>query len=196
MIRLQQIKLKIPHTDRQLKEKICKLLNIDEEAILSYKVTRRSVDARKKPELFYVYTAEVQLKRESAVRRRIKNKNILFVEKKAPYRAIPSGKRTLPARPVVIGTGPAGLFCGYQLAKLGYRPILLERGADVDKRIKDVDNFWKEGRLNHNSNVQFGEGGAGTFSDGKLGTLVHDNNGRNQEVLRIVKIWRSGADFI
>ena len=185
MIRLQQIKLKIPHTDRQLKEKICKLLNIDEEAILSYKVTRRSVDARKKPELFYVYTAEVQLKRESAVRRRIKNKNILFVEKKAPYRAIPSGKRTLPARPVVIGTGPAGLFCGYQLAKLGYRPILLERGADVDNRIKDVDNFWKEGRLNHNSNVQFGEGGAGTFSDGKLGTLVHDNNGRNQEVLRI-----------
>ena len=185
MIRLQQIKLKIPHTDRQLKEKICKLLNIDEEAILSYKVTRRSVDARKKPELFYVYTAEVQLKRESAVRRRIKNKNILFVEKKAPYRAIPSGKRTLPARPVVIGTGPAGLFCGYQLAKLGYRPVLLERGADVDNRIKDVDNFWKEGRLNHNSNVQFGEGGAGTFSDGKLGTLVHDNNGRNQEVLRI-----------
>lgn len=185
MIRLQQMKLNISHTDGQLKEKVCKLLNISEEDIRSYKVIRRSIDARKKPELFYVYTVDVQLKRESSVRKRIKNKNILFIEKKAPYRAVPSGKQTLPSRPVIIGTGPAGLFCGYQLARLGYRPILLERGADVDNRIKDVDNFWKEGRLDKNSNVQFGEGGAGTFSDGKLNTLVHDNNGRNQEVLKI-----------
>ena len=86
---------------------------------------------------------------------------------------------------MIIGTGPAGLFCGYHLARMGYRPILLERGAAVDERIQDVENFWNGGELKSNSNVQFGEGGAGTFSDGKLNTLVNDKFGRNTEVLRI-----------
>lgn len=185
MVRLQQIKLKIPHTDRQLYEKVCKLLCVDKEALISCKITRRSLDARKKPELFYVYTVEAELKQEAAVKKKTKNKNILFIEKEAPYCAVPSGTQALPCRPVIIGTGPAGLFCGYQLARLGYRPILLERGADVENRIKDVENFWNTGRLDANSNVQFGEGGAGTFSDGKLNTLVRDSSGRNAEVLRI-----------
>jgi len=88
-------------------------------------------------------------------------------------------------RPVIVGTGPAGLFCGYLLAEHGYRPNLLERGADVEERTKEVESFWKGGSLNPESNVQFGEGGAGTFSDGKLNTLVKDKDGRNREVLRI-----------
>ncbi len=185
MIRVQQIKLKIPHTDGQLYEKIRKILRISKEEIVSVKITKCSLDARKKPELFYVYTADVELKQESSVRKKIKDKNILFVKKEAPYRAIPTGIQYLRFRPVVIGTGPAGLFCGYQLAKLGYRPILLERGADVRERIQDVEQFFQGGPLKKDSNVQFGEGGAGTFSDGKLNTLVHDNCGRNREVLRL-----------
>lgn len=185
MIRIQQMKLKIPHTNRQLREKICKLLRVGEEAVVSCEITRRSLDARKKPELFYVYTVDVELKQESAARKKIKDKNILFIEKEAPYRAVPTGKQHLRFRPAVIGTGPAGLFCGYQLAKLGYRPILLERGANVRERIRDVEQFFQGGPLKKDSNVQFGEGGAGTFSDGKLNTLVHDNCGRNREVLRL-----------
>lgn len=185
MIRIQQIKLRIPHSDRQLREKVCKLLRVSEETFISYKIAKRSLDARKKPELFYVYTVDVEIKHEPSVRKRIKNKNILFLKKEMPYRAVPTGKQPLRFRPVVIGTGPAGLFCGYQLAKLGYCPILLERGADVRERVQDVEKFWKEGRLKENSNVQFGEGGAGTFSDGKLNTLVHDSSGRNMEVLRL-----------
>ncbi len=189
MIRVQQIKLKIPHTDGQLYEKIRKILRISKEEIVSVKITKCSLDARKKPELFYVYTADVELKQESSVRKKIKDKNILFVKKEAPYRAIPTGIQYLRFRPVVIGTGPAGLFCGYQLAKLGYRPILLERGADVRERIQDVEQFFQGGPLKKDSNVQFGEGGAGTFSDGKLNTLVHDNCGRNREVLRLFHIF-------
>lgn len=88
-------------------------------------------------------------------------------------------------RPVVIGTGPAGLFCGLMLARAGFRPILLERGKPVAERMKDVRRFWQRGALDEESNVQFGEGGAGTFSDGKLNTLVKDKYGRNREVLRI-----------
>ena len=87
--------------------------------------------------------------------------------------------------PVIIGTGPAGLFCGYMLAKQGYAPILLERGEDIEKRTATVDKFWKTGTLNPESNVQFGEGGAGTFSDGKLNTLVKDKYLRNRKVLEI-----------
>ena len=185
MIRLLQIKLKIPHTDKQLKDKVCKLLHVSEESFISYKITRRSLDARKKPELFYVYTVDAELKQEAALQKKIKNKNILFLKKEIPYHEKPTGKKSLRFRPVVIGTGPAGLFCGYQLAKLGYRPILLERGANVRERMQDVEQFFKDGILKKDSNVQFGEGGAGTFSDGKLNTLVHDNSKRNTEVLRI-----------
>ncbi len=185
MVRLNQVKLKIPHTDAKLCEKICKLLRVSKESVISYRIIRRSLDARKKPELFYVYTVDAELKNESAVRKKIKNKDIQFMEKEMPYRVRPTGKQKLSFRPVVIGTGPAGLFCGYQLARLGYRPVLLERGEDVRTRIKDVEQFFGGGRLNKDSNVQFGEGGAGTFSDGKLNTLVRDSSGRNAEVLKI-----------
>ena len=186
MIQISQLKLAIPHTEQNLKEKIAKTLRIQVKELISYRILKKSLDARKKPSLFYVYTVDVEVKREADLRKRLKNaNNIQFHDKKSSYEWKASGEGTLTDRPVIIGTGPAGLFCGYHLARMGYRPLLLERGADVDERIRDVADFWDGGKLKANSNVQFGEGGAGTFSDGKLNTLVNDRFGRNLEVLRI-----------
>lgn len=188
MIRISQLKLDVHHTDADLKTKICRLLRIKEDAILSYTRKKQSLDARKKPRLFYVYTVDVEVKNENELKKRIKKQNlsnIQFQPEDKRYFIEVCGEKTLAHRPVVIGTGPAGLFCGYELARLGYRPILLERGGTVDERIRDVEAFWNTGVLNPHSNVQFGEGGAGTFSDGKLNTLVHDAEGRNRRVLEI-----------
>ncbi|MGN1266493.1 MAG: NAD(P)/FAD-dependent oxidoreductase [Dorea sp.] len=185
MIQISQLKLQIPHTEEKLREKVLKLLRIRENDLISFRILKKSLDARKKPQLFYVYTVEVRVKNENHLKKTLKNGTISFHPEKEGYRCEPSGTKELSNRPVIIGTGPAGLFCGYQLALMGYRPILLERGADVDERIQDVEKFWNGGTLKENSNVQFGEGGAGTFSDGKLNTLVNDKFGRNQEVLRI-----------
>lgn len=185
MIRICQLKLQIPHKTSAVRKKAFRLLALKESEVLSFSIVKRSLDARKKPQLFYVYTVEVEAKCESRLRGKVKGKNISFIEKETQSELIPSGEKILPHRPVIIGTGPAGLFCGYQLALLGYRPLLLERGASVEERKKDVEAFWNGGALKEESNVQFGEGGAGTFSDGKLNTLVHDTSGRNHKVLRI-----------
>lgn len=186
MIQLQQVKLKIPHTKAEIEKKVCKILRISRNQLLSMQISRRSLDARRKPDLSYVYTLEIEVKDESSLKKRWKqNRSIQFHPPVPPYSYQVSGTRNLSYRPVIAGTGPAGLFCGYALAKMGYRPILLERGASVEERRKDVETFWKTGRLDPESNVQFGEGGAGTFSDGKLNTLVHDPDGRGREVLRL-----------
>ena len=185
MIQISQLKLQIPHTEEQLEEKIKKVLGIRKTDFLSFRILKRSLDARKKPVLFYVYTVEAEVKREKALKHKIKNPNIFFRGPIADYKIIPCGEQPFRERPVVIGSGPAGLFCTYALAKMGYRPLLLERGEAVDIRVKDVEDFWKNGILKSNSNVQFGEGGAGTFSDGKLNTLVHDKEGRGREVLEV-----------
>lgn len=186
MIQINQIKLKIPHTEDQLVKKIKSVLKLKDQDFFEYKIVKRSLDARRKPELFYIYTVNVEYQKEHFLEKRIKNPKVRFHVKEEPYICQITGENRLEKRPVIIGTGPAGLFCGYQLAKLGYQPILLERGEDVENRQKDVEEFWNGGPLKHNSNVQFGEGGAGTFSDGKLNTLVHDKKGRNKEVLRIL----------
>lgn len=186
MIQISQMKLKIPHTEKQMEDKIMKLLHIRPQDMIAMHIRKKSLDARKKPELFYVYTVDVEVKKEAELKKRLKNaKNINFHKPESAYEWKITGEQALTQRPVIIGTGPAGLFCGYHLARMGYRPILLERGAAVDERIQDVLNFWNGGELKNNSNVQFGEGGAGTFSDGKLNTLVNDRFGRNHEVLRI-----------
>ena len=192
MIQISQLKLEIQHEEKDLKKKILKTLHISEEQLLSYTMRKQSIDARKKPVLYYVYTVDVNVKKENQLKKHWKNGNVKLIEKPQNYHYVPSGEKKLKNRPVVIGTGPAGLFCGYLLATFGYRPILLERGADVDTRQKDVADFWETGTLNPYSNVQFGEGGAGTFSDGKLNTLVHDPKGRNQKVLELFV--KAGAD--
>lgn len=186
MIQIQQIKLKIPHKETDVKKKFCKILHIPEKRVRAFRILKRSLDARRKPELFYVYTAEAEVEGEKALRKHFqKNGQITFRAPLPDYAYQVTGTEKLSHRPVIVGTGPAGLFCGYALARMGYRPILLERGAPVEERKKDVEEFWRTGALCPESNVQFGEGGAGTFSDGKLNTLVHDPDGRGREVLRL-----------
>lgn len=181
MLRITQFKLPVEHTEQQLKERLTKTLRIAPEDLISYSIRKRSLDARKKPELFYVYTIDFRTKKENAVLRHMKNKVQKVSEK--PYRIPEHGTETAPGRPLVVGSGPAGLFCAYLLALSGMRPLVLERGASVRERQRDVEKFWETGVLNTKSNVQFGEGGAGTFSDGKLNTLVKDPVGRNRFVL-------------
>lgn len=185
MIQISQLKLQIPHTEEQLKKKIRKILGVRETEILSFRVLKRSLDARKKPTLFYVYTVEVKVRREQTLKNKCKNPNVTFREAIPSYTIVPCGEKELLHRPVIVGSGPAGLYCAYALAKMGYRPLLLERGESVEVRMKDVEAFWERGVLNPDSNVQFGEGGAGTFSDGKLNTLIHDKSGRARAVLEL-----------
>lgn len=169
-----------------LKKKAAKILKIKETEIAFVHILKHSLDARKKPQIFQVYTLGVTLAKasEEETVKRCKNRDVT-ISHQAAYHFPKSGTKKMTYRPVVIGTGPAGLFCGYMLAKHGYRPILLERGCDVETRTRDVASYWQGGALNPESNVQFGEGGAGTFSDGKLNTLIKDKYGRNKEVLRI-----------
>lgn len=194
MIRINQLKLQIPHTEEALKKKIQKTLHLKKGDSFTYRIHRQSLDARRKPELFYVYTVDVTVSNENAVLKHCKG-DIQKVEEK--HYQIPShGTETLNARPVVIGSGPAGLFCAYLLALEGYRPLVLERGACVEERKKDVDRFWETGVLDPSSNVQFGEGGAGTFSDGKLNTLVKDKTGRNRFVLETFVKFGADEDIL
>ena len=194
MIRINQLKLQIPHTEEALEKKIQKTLHLKKGDSFTYRIHRQSLDARRKPELFYVYTVDVTVSNENAVLKHCKG-NIQKVEEK--HYQIPShGTEILNARPVVIGSGPAGLFCAYLLALEGYRPLVLERGACVEERKKDVDRFWETGVLDPSSNVQFGEGGAGTFSDGKLNTLVKDKTGRNRFVLETFVKFGADKDIL
>ncbi|QZY54347.1 NAD(P)/FAD-dependent oxidoreductase [Crassaminicella profunda] len=170
MIRVNEIKLTLDEDQNLLKGKISKKLRVKPEEIIDYKIYRESIDARRNT-ISFVYSIDVKVKNEEKVLK--KNKNV----KKSPklvYEDVSSGNKKLENRPIIVGMGPAGMFAGLILAQRGYRPIILERGQDVDTRSKDVENFWKSGKLKLASNVQFGEGGAGTFSDGKLTTRIKD----------------------
>ncbi len=170
-----------------LRKKAAKTLGVNMTDVSDIMILKHSIDARKKPQLFQVYTLGVTLIDKRLEEKTVKhchNNNIaLYTQKKYQFPA--TGENRLTQGPVIIGMGPAGLFCGYMLARHGYKPVILERGVDIDARTKDVEAYWNGGSLNPESNVQFGEGGAGTFSDGKLNTLVKDKYGRNREVLRI-----------
>lgn len=181
MLRITQLKLPVGHTEEQLKKKLLKAAHMKENDLKTYTIRKRSLDARKRPELYYVYTVDFSATDEGRILRHLKGKVQKSIEK--TYRVPEHGSEPLSGRAAVIGSGPAGLFCAYLLAKEGYHPLVIERGAPVNKRREDVQKFWETGRLNTVSNVQFGEGGAGTFSDGKLNTLVKDPIGRNQFVL-------------
>ncbi|OGO82809.1 MAG: hypothetical protein A2Y18_06060 [Clostridiales bacterium GWD2_32_19] len=180
MLRISNINVNIEE-DRDLIDIVTEKLKILKVDIIEFKIKKESIDARKKDSIFLVYTVDVNLKNEDQV---LKNKklNAEKIEEKS-YKIPEKGNVLLEKRPIIVGSGPCGLFCGLILAEAGYRPIILERGKDVDSRIKDVKNFWDNRIFNKDSNVQFGEGGAGTFSDGKLTTLVKDAECRMQKVL-------------
>lgn len=184
MIRITNLKLPCSHSEEQLEKKICQLLKKKPGSKISWRIVRRSLDARKKPELFYVYVIDADVASEEKTVRFLHNPNIT-VAPKEQYVFAQTGTQTLAHRPVIAGMGPAGLFCGYLLARHGYAPVILERGGDVDERVQRVSDFWKNGRLDPVTNVSFGEGGAGTFSDGKLNTLVKDTCFRGREALSI-----------
>ena len=184
MIRIGQLKLQPDHTEKDLLQKISKSLRVSEQDILKYTIQKQSIDARKKPDLKYIYTVDVQVKKESTVLKKIKDKNI-SIANEVTYSFPGPGNQSMKNRPVIIGSGPAGLFCAYMLAKHGYKPVLFERGCAVEGRLRDIETFWETGCLKPESNVQFGEGGAGTFSDGKLNTVVKDPAGRGKKVLQI-----------
>lgn len=184
MLRVNQVKIKTEHSRAQLLNKVAELLRIPAQDILDMRLVRQSVDARKKPDIYFSYSLDVTVKNEEKILHRFRGRENQ-VCKSAPvvYSFPKSGEKRQEHPTVIVGMGPAGLFCGYFLALHGYRPILLERGRCVEERQRDVEEFWKTGILNTGSNVQFGEGGAGTFSDGKLNTLVKDKDGRNGAVL-------------
>ncbi len=183
MIRLQQVKLRPDHTEKQLRSLVAKTLRLKDDHFTMH-IRRRSLDARKKPDIFYVYTVDVEVAGEEKILKASKKNKQVSAVQPAVYRFPITGHCTeAKARPVIIGSGPAGMFCGLMLARAGMKPILLERGQDVETRKQDVEHFWASGELNPSSNVQFGEGGAGTFSDGKLNTAIKDSSGRIRYVL-------------
>lgn len=185
MIRITQLKLSIDHSNEELRKKIQKELRLKTDHF-SYEIVKQSLDCRHKDDKKFVYTVDVSLadkNQEEKIIRKVHNNNITLTNKKEYVFPTP-GKETLTDAPVIVGSGPAGIFCAWYLARAGYRPVVLERGEEAHLRQQTVTNFWKNGILDPDSNVQFGEGGAGTFSDGKLNTLVKDPSGRNHEVLK------------
>lgn len=196
MIRINQLALETGHGPEALKKKVAKLLKVPETAIKELVIVRRSIDARKKYHLLYSYIVDVKLtdpKKERTAVKKAASGNIK-IETETAYRYPARGEERLRLRPVIIGAGPAGLFAALLLAECGFSPLLLEQGDPVEIRSEKVKKFWREGdsSLDIRSNVQFGEGGAGTFSDGKLNTLVKDDSGRNRMVLETFV--EAGAD--
>ena len=180
MIRVRQVKVNIDDNSLEnIKKCTSKKLNIKDEDIHNLKIIKESIDAR--GEVSYIYEVEIETNLENKL---LKNKDV-YVPKDESYKFEITGTKQMKERPIIVGSGPAGLFSAYMLSKNGYKPIIIERGEKVEDRVKTIENFWKTGKLNKNSNVQFGEGGAGTFSDGKLNTLVKDKNYRMKKVFEI-----------
>lgn len=166
MIKITNIKIKADLSDDELFEKIYKKYKINKNNVTERRIIKKSIDARNKADIFYNYSVELECKNENKI------KNVQIVKKEEPFKIIVNRKSS--KRPVIIGAGPAGLFSALTLAQNGIKPIIIEQGKTVDERKKDVEEFQKTGKLNTLSNVQFGEGGAGTFSDGKLTSGIHN----------------------
>lgn len=174
MLRLTQIKLPLDHSPEALPAAIMAALGIGAEDLLSYSVHKRSYDARKRSAIALIYSVDVNLREPASTRLAGQELTNVSPSPDMRYRFVAKAPATLRQRPVVIGFGPCGLFAALILAQMGFRPIVLERGKAVRERTKDTWGLWRGGRLDPESNVQFGEGGAGTFSDGKLWSQIKD----------------------
>lgn len=171
MIRINEIRQELEGTADDLKAKCATILKIKKEQIESFSVARKSIDSRKKDDIFFSYAVDVSVVGdEERIIKRI-NSNKVSLTKEYVYE-MPDIKRNSKLRPVIVGFGPAGMFAALTLARAGFNPVVLERGNDVDTRTNDIKSFFETKKLNVESNVQFGEGGAGTFSDGKLTTGI------------------------
>lgn len=187
MLRINQLKVPLHYTKEGIEKKLNNMLFLKPGQLRSFEIVRESLDARKKPDLYYNLVVDIFVEQEEAVMQlsqRKKKKEVTRILRET-YEFPTAGTKRMNAPPVVVGTGPAGLFCGYYLAKAGYKPIVIEQGETVEMRTETVEAFWKDGILNPYSNVQFGEGGAGTFSDGKLNTSIKDKAHRSREILKV-----------
>lgn len=169
----------------ELRKKVAEILRIRESEIQQIKILKKSIDARKKPQIYYSYSVAFECSQEQKVlQKNRKDKNLsIYVPQPSLEEMVPGLKKETGERVVIVGTGPAGLLCGYYLALCGRKPLLIERGAPMWERVGKVSAFWKEGVLDPDTNVSFGEGGAGTFSDGKLNTGVKDKTGKKKFIL-------------
>lgn len=203
VLRINNLKMKPDHNDNQLYQEIIKVLGLKNECKVDYDIVKRSIDARHKPEIIYVYSVDVKSVlidgKSIELKKFLKKKNnkLVYMEKNIyefPFNSLNININNIKEedRPVIIGFGPAGMFATLKLSEAGLRPVVYERGDRVEIRQEKVNSFWNGGILDTDSNVQFGEGGAGTFSDGKLNTVIKDSTGRIRDVLETFV--RFGAD--
>lgn len=196
MIRINQLKLELDKPETKLKDIIRKHLKLNPNHEFEYEIIKKSIDARKKEQLMYVFSVDVIPKNfsEKEILKRIHNNNIMLTNRE--FYSFPNINCSKGQNIIIIGSGPAGLFCALFLARAGFKPLLFERGASVHERTAIVNAFWETGNLDINTNVQFGEGGAGTFSDGKLNTVVKEKSGRIRKVLETFVEFGAPAEIL
>ncbi|MCX7627072.1 MAG: NAD(P)/FAD-dependent oxidoreductase [Methylophilaceae bacterium] len=184
MLRINELKLPLDHPAEALQAAVLDRLGIPATDLLALRIYKRSTDARKRDAILFIYSVDVEVKNELAILERLKGDRRVQPSPDMEYRFVAKAPGDLQERPIVIGTGPCGMFAGLILAQMGFRPILLERGKAVRERTRDTWGLWRGHRLDPESNVQFGEGGAGTFSDGKLYSQIKDPRHLGRKVLQ------------
>ena len=183
MIRLTEIKLPLEHAEAALEHEVLDRLGIERGSLIRYSIFRRGVDARRRSQIAFIYTVDAEVADESTTLARLKDARNIARTPDTGYRFVATAPANMKLRPVIIGTGPCGFLAGLLLAQMGFRPLILERGKIVRERTQDTWGLWRKSVLNPESNVQFGEGGAGTFSDGKLYSQIKDPRFLGRKVL-------------